>query len=106
MDFNCFAFFFRFFGVSILHFFCVFLVFFSCCFSSSFALFVDGVFLCCFLVFSVYHALFDVLLYFSNPGFPISSDRPWASSQTKRPIAALRSKPNESVDKTQEHNPG
>ena len=44
MDFNCFAFFSCFFGVSILHFFCVFLVFFSCCFSSSFALFADGVF--------------------------------------------------------------
>ena len=103
MDFNCFVFFLVFFvfrfRVFVLVFFpvvyplllhCLWMVFFG----------VASWF------FSVYHALFDVLLYFSNPGFPISSDRPWASSQTKRPIAALRSKPNESVDKTQEHNPG
>ena len=100
----------RFFDVFLVFRFCMFFVFFWCFFPVVFPLLLHCLwmvfFLCCFLVFSVYHALFDVLVYFSSPGFPISSDRPWASSQTKRPIAALRSKPNESVDKTQEHNPG
>ena len=31
-------------------------------------------FWCCLLFFPVYHALFDVLLYFSNPGFPIATE--------------------------------
>ena len=87
MDFNCFAFFWRFFGVSILHDFCVFLVFFSCCFSSSFALFVDGVFLCCFLVFSVYHALFDVLLYSPIQAFQFQVTGP---GQVRRPNGQLQ----------------